>query len=105
MTQHTLQGRSEAEVLWFQRRSVLRGAAAWVAAGGYATAWAQQRSNIVELQGDATVNGQRMTTQTFVQTGDQLETGPGSSLVFVIGNAAFLVRQNSRLAVERGATL
>jgi hypothetical protein len=34
-----------------------------------------------------------------------VETGPGSNLVFVIGNAAFQVRQNSRLVVERGNTL
>ena len=38
MTQHTLQGRTEAEVLWFQRRSFLQGAAAWTAMGGYAAA-------------------------------------------------------------------
>lgn len=105
MTQHTLQGASEADILWFQRRSFLRAAAAWTAMGGYAAAQAQQRSNIVELQGDATINGQRLTPQTYVQTGDQLQTGPGSSLVFVIGNTAFQVRQNSRFAVERGASL
>jgi hypothetical protein len=34
-----------------------------------------------------------------------METGPGSNLVFVIGNSSFQVRQNSRLTVERGATL
>jgi len=105
MTQHTLEGRTEAEVLWFQRRSFLRGAAAWTALGGFTAAHAQQRSNIVELVGDATINGERMRPQTYIQTGDQVATGPGSSLVFVIGNTAFQVRQNSRLAVERGATL
>jgi len=105
MTQHTLQGRTEAEILWFRRRSFLQAAAAWTAMGGYAAAQAQQRSNIVELQGDATLNGQRLSPQSFVQTGDQLQTGPGSSLVFVIGNSAFQVRQNSRFTVERGATL
>jgi hypothetical protein len=40
-----------------------------------------------------------------VQTGDVIETGPKSRLVFVIGNSSFHVRQNSRLAVERGQTL
>ena len=102
---HTLQGRTEDELLWFQRRSFLRGAAAWTAMGGFASAQAQQRSNIVELQGDATVNGERVRPQTFLQTGDQIETGPGSNLVFVMGNSAFQVRQNSRLVVERGQTL
>lgn len=105
MTQHTLQGRTESEVLWFQRRGFLRAAAAWSAMGGFAAAHAQQRSNIVDLRGDALLNGQRLTAQQTVQTGDSVETGPGSQLVFVVGNSSFLVRQNSRLTVERGSTL
>jgi hypothetical protein len=103
--QHTLLGRTEDEVLWFKRRSVLKTAAAWTATGGFGAAVAQQRSNIVELQGDVAVNGQRMTAQQTVQTGDQVQTGPGSTLIFVIGNSAFQVRQNSLLSVERGSTL
>ena len=105
MTQHTLAGRTEDEVLWFQRRSFLQAAAAWTAMGGSAAAHAQQRSNIVELVGDATVNGERLQPQRQLQTGDQIATGPGSQLVFAIGNSSFLVRQNSRITVERGATL
>jgi hypothetical protein len=105
MTQHHLQGRTESEVLWFQRRGFLRAAAAWIAMGGYGAAFAQQRSNIVELVGDAQINGSRLTPQTFIQTGDSIETGPGSNLVFVVGSNAFQVRQNSRITVERGATL
>ena len=105
MTQHTLQGRTEAEVLWFQRRGFLQAAAAWTAMGGFQAAHAQQRSNIVELAGDATINGQRLTPQRQIQTGDQIATGPNSNLVFAIGNSSFLARQNSRFTVERGATL
>ncbi len=105
MTTHTLQGRTDNELLWFRRRGFLRAAAAWTGAGGWAAAQAQQRGNVVELLGDATVNGERLRPQGTVQTGDRLETGPGSSLVFVIGNSAFQVRQNSRLTVERGDTL
>ena len=105
MTQHTLQGRTETELLWFQRRSFLQGAAAWTALGGFTAAHAQQRSNVVELQGDVLVNNERLRPGAFIQSGDQLETGPGSNLVFVVGNSAFQVRQNSRLVVERGATL
>ncbi|MDP3139646.1 MAG: iron dicitrate transport regulator FecR [Burkholderiaceae bacterium] len=105
MSQHELQGRSDDEVLWFQRRSFLAAAATWTTLGGFAAAQAQQRSNIVELNGDALINGQRLRPQQTIQTGDQLETGPASHLVFVIGNSSFQVRQNSRLAVERGATL
>lgn len=105
MTQHTLQGRSEDEVLWVQRRDTLKAAAAWVAGGGLPAALAQQRSNVVEFVGDVMLNGERMRPQQTVQTGDDILTGPASRLVFLIGNAAFHVRQNSRLRVERGTTL
>lgn len=105
MTRHILIDRSEHEVLWFQRRGFLGAAAAWTAMGGFASAQAQSRSNIVELQGDALLNGQRMLPQHTIQTGDQIVTGPGTTLVFVVGNASFQVRQNSQLAVERGETL
>lgn len=105
MTAHSLQGRTEQEVLWFQRRSFVQAAAAWTALGGWHAAQAQERSNVVELQGDALLNGRRMTPQHSVQTGDEVQTGPGSTLVFVVGNSSFMVRQNSYLRVERGSTL
>ncbi len=105
MTQHKLQGRSENEVLWFQRRDVMKAAAAWTVTGGLSAATAQQRSNVVQLTGDALLNGSRLLPGQSVQTGDQLQTGPGASMIFVMGNASFLVRQNSFLTVERGATL
>lgn len=105
MEQHSLQGRTENEVLWTQRRSFLSAAAAWTAAGGYNAAFAQQRSNVVELVGDAQINGRRLLPQEIIQSGDAITTGPNASLIFVIGNAAFQVRQNSRMVVERGASL
>lgn len=105
MTQHLLQGRQEKEILWYQRRDVIKAAAAWVALGGLPAAMAQQRSNIVQLTGDATINGTPLSPQQSIQTGDAIQTGPGANLIFVIGNASFQVRQNSRLSVERGATL
>ena len=83
----------------------MQSAPAVAVAGGFASAHAQQRSNVVELIGDVLLNGQRMRPQSTVQTGDTVETRRGSSLIFVIGNASFQVRQNSRLVVERGATL
>jgi hypothetical protein len=103
MTQHHLQGRDDTEVLWFQRRGFLQAAAAWTAAGSLAGAQAQSRGNIVELVGDATVNGQRLLPQQSLQTGDEIVTGPRSTLIFSIGNSAFHVRQNSSMMVERGA--
>lgn len=105
MTQHILQGRTENEVLWHQRRSFIKGAAAWTALGGFDAAFAQRRSNVVDFQGDVLVNGSKLLPQQAIQTGDALQTGPGSMLIFVIGNTAFQVRQNSRLTVERGPTI
>jgi hypothetical protein len=105
MTQHHLQGRSESELLWFQRRSFLQAAAAWTTMGGFGAAQAQSRSNIVEMVGDTLINGARLLPQQTIQTGDQILTGPKSNLIFVIGNAAFHVRQNSNMTVERGSSL
>ncbi|MEI8158579.1 MAG: iron dicitrate transport regulator FecR [Burkholderiales bacterium] len=105
MTRHHLQGRSDTEVLWFQRRSFLQAAAAWTAAGSLAGAQAQSRSNIVELSGDATVNGQKLRPDQSLQTGDEIITGPRSTLIFAIGNSAFHMRQNTSMVVERGASI
>lgn len=105
MSHHILQGRRADELLWTRRRSFLQGALAWSAIGGFAAAHAQQRSNVVDLQGDALLNGQPMRRETVIQTGDRIETGPRSNLSFVVGNSAFHVRENSRVTVERGQTL
>lgn len=107
MSQHALVGRQPTEVLWHQRRQTLQAAAAWVALAGLPTVARAQPagSNVVEWVGDVLLNGQRLRAQQAVQTGDEIQTGPNSRLVFVIGDAAFHVRQNSRLLVGRGATL
>ena len=105
MTQHILQGRLEKEVLWFQRRDVIKAAASWVALGGAGAAFSQQRSNVVQLSGDALLNGRRLDPQQTIMTGDQIRTGPNSTVMFVVGNSAFQVRENSIMSVERGSTL
>ena len=105
MTQHYLQGRNENELLWFQRRNFLQAAAAWTAVGTLGAAHAKARGNVVELLGDATVNGQTLLPNQSVQTGDEIVTGPRSTLIFVVGNSAFHVRQNSRMVIERGSTI
>lgn len=102
---HWLADRTEDEVLWHRRRSFLGAAAAWTALGGFASAQAQSRSNIVELQGEALLNGQRLRPEHTIQTGDQISTGPATTLVFVVGNSSFLVRQNSQMSVERGNSI
>ena len=67
---HTLVGRQDHELQWYQRRHFVQAAAAWAALGGWEAAQAQQRSNVVSLQGDALVNGNRLQAQQTVQTGD-----------------------------------
>lgn len=105
MTQHHLLGRTERELLCLQRRSFIQAAALWTGLGGFGAALAEERSNVVELQGDVLLNGERLLPQQFIQTGDTVETGPDSHLVFVIGDSAFQLRQKTRLVVERGTTL
>jgi hypothetical protein len=105
MTQHHLQGRNDTELLWFQRRSFLQAAAAWTAAGSLVGAQAQSRSNIVELSGDANVNGQKLRPDQTLQTGDEIVTGPRSTLIFAIGNSAFHMRQNTSMVIERGSSI
>ncbi len=97
---HQLLGRSEDELTWFKRRSLVQAAALWMAPGGWAAAQSQARSNIVELRGDALRNGQALTPQHTLTANDHIETGPGSTVVFTVGDSAFMVRQNSRVALE-----
>lgn len=95
-----LLGRSEDELRWHRRRSLLQAAAVWVAAGGWAGAQAQSRSSIVELRGDVRRNGEALTPQHSITTGDRIETGPASTMVFAVGDGAFMVRQNSHVSLE-----
>ena len=105
MTTPPAAGRASRTHRSFTRRDALTGAAALLALGSFPAAFAQQRSNLIDLQGDALLNGVRLQTGRTVQTGDTLQTGPGARVIFTMGNAAFLVRQNTYLAVERGSTL
>jgi hypothetical protein len=98
---HQARGRTDTELLWFRRRSFLQAAAAWT--GGVGSALAQGRSNVVDLSGDALLNGKPLTREQSIQPGDTVTTGPGSRLVFVIGSDAFHVRQNSQLQLQSGA--
>lgn len=99
-SQHQLQGRTEDEVVWYQRRSLLQAAAAWTAAGGFTAAHAQQGRNVVEMRGDVRRNGQALAAGEGIAPGDRIETGPGASVVFTVGKDAFMVRQNTRIGLE-----
>lgn len=102
-TRHELEGLPDDQVLWTRRREVLQGAAAVLAAGATGNAWA--RGNIVTLIGEARLNGARLSLNDTIQTGDTVETGPGSMLVFTVGSSAFHLRQNTRMSLQRGRTL
>ncbi|MBU3737951.1 MAG: iron dicitrate transport regulator FecR, partial [Rhodoferax sp.] len=92
--------RPESEWLWFQRRQVLQAAAGWLALGGAAGAWAQERSNVVERVGDVLLNGQPLRDGDSVRVGDELQTGPGSRLTVVVDGVALHLRAGSRLRIE-----
>jgi hypothetical protein len=86
------------------RRHLLQAAGLWAATGGWQAAWAQApaslQSRIVALRGDVLRNGARLTAQDAIAAGDRLETGPGSRVVLTVGDSAFLVRENTHLALE-----
>lgn len=87
-----------------QRRQLLQAASLWAATGGWQAAWAQATeslpSRVVELRGDVLRNGTRIGLQDAIAAGDRLETGPGSRVVLTVGDSAFLVRENTHLALE-----
>ena len=95
-----LLGRTEAELLGYQRRSLVQAAAVWTALGGWTAAQAQGRGNIVELRGDVLRNGEALRPGASIAPGDSVQTGPGSTVVFVVGDSAYLVRQNTRMALD-----
>jgi hypothetical protein len=62
---------------------------------------AARGASVRELEGSLRVNGKPATRATDVRPGDLIETGPASKLVFVVGQDAFLLRERSRLRLER----
>ncbi len=57
-------------------------------------------ASIGETMGEVLVNGMRATRDTVIRIGDRIETAAGASLVFRIGNDAFLVREMSTVMLE-----
>ena len=86
-----------------QRRQFIR--TLFAGAAGGLTAWVHHAlaadpkslpQGIVESRGEVLVNGKRATKGSPVAAGDVVETGKGARAVYVIGDSAFLQRQNSR---------
>src|SRR6476646_7047203 len=87
-----------------ERRQFIRSMAAG-AAGGL-TGWVQRAlaadpkslpQGIVESRGEVSVNGKPAVKGSPVAAGDVVETGNGARAVYVIGDNAFMQRQNSRV--------
>jgi hypothetical protein len=90
------------------RRKLLTSATAMACAAAWLAperAFAQGVTNIVELTGDVLVNGRRLNPDGLLQTGDRIQSGPGSTLGFTLDRDAILIRPNSDIIVTRGASL
>ena len=93
------------------RRNFLR-AATCMALGGIPAANAAQSiaprklpTNVVQSKGNVLVNRQRLSAWQWLQTGDEIITGPRSTLTFFLANSAFHVRQNSVVVLGRGGSI
>lgn len=89
-----------------QRRKILQGIAALALAerlGALRAAWANGTKpgapGIRKLSGQVQVNGQAAREGMPVKAGDTVSTGPGSEVIYVIGQDAFLQRDNSMVTI------
>jgi hypothetical protein len=57
-------------------------------------------AQIGAMRGEVYVNGIRAGRTTVIRPGDKIETGPGSSVAFVLGQDAFLLRQLTSMMME-----
>lgn len=56
--------------------------------------------SLYRLSGAAAVNGKAAGEETLIRAGDTLETGGDGEVIFAVGQDAFLVRANTRVALE-----
>lgn len=90
------------------RRQFMLSSAAFATAASWLNpqhALAQGVGNLIELTGDVLVNGRRLAPDGVIQTGDRVQSGPGSTCGFTIGRDAFMVRANTDLTITRGKSL
>lgn len=59
-----------------------------------------QGQSIFGVSGDVRVNGKPANLKTQIAAGDAVETGRGGEVTFVVGDAGFLQRENSLLALR-----
>lgn len=89
-----------------QRRQVLKGITALAIAerlGALRAAWAKGTKPVApgihRLSGQVQVNGQAAREGMPVKAGDTISTGPGSEVIYVIGQDAYLQRDNSVVSI------
>lgn len=86
-----------------ERREVLKGIVALAAtgAGGAAHALGNHpvRPGMHRLSGQVTVNGKPAREGMPIGSGDTIVTGPGSEAIYVVGQDAFLQRDNSTVSL------
>ncbi len=84
----------------YQRRRLLM---ATLAAGGLlllpSKSWA---GGIRDLAGEVWINRRKVKKNSSVLPGDTIETGSGAMIAFVVGNDAYVLRENARLELEGG---
>jgi hypothetical protein len=106
MTQHHLQGRTEKEILWFAagvtRSRPPRPGSPWA---GCPPPWPSSAATSSNCGATPCSTATGCKTARPSRPATRSRPGPGSNLMFVIGNSAFQVRENSVMTVERGSTL
>jgi hypothetical protein len=61
--------------------------------------------SIFELKGDVQVNGRPATLDTVIRPSDKVTTAPGSHVIAVVGQDAFILREKSALEFDAAAAL
>lgn len=97
----SLSGNDERRRLFLQQALAmgLLGASPWLRAGplGKLPQKLPDGRSLYSLRGDVRINGQPAVEQSLIRAGDAVSTGPGAQAIFVVGQDAFLLRENSDL--------
>ena len=59
--------------------------------------------SVYRITGKVLVNGQQVAADTRIGASDTIDTAPGGELIFVVGDNAMLVRENSQVTLRAGA--
>ena len=59
--------------------------------------------SVYRITGKVLVNGQQVAADSRIAASDTIDTAPGGELIFVVGDNAMLLRENSRVTLQGGA--